>query len=132
TCGHPHADMPLLDTEALLRILPGMVYRCRHDENRTLLHASASTGKLTGYDIEDILPGGRLGFPDLIHAEDRVHVSSALSAALASGRHYRMSYRIIRADGVQKWVWDEGTAVYDPTEKAMVLEGYLCDATQAT
>src|SRR5690606_28864210 len=102
TCALPHAGTPLLDTEGLLRILPGMVYRCRYDQDRTLLYASANTGKLTGYDVDELVSGGRLSFATLIHSEDRTYVLDALGAAVASGEPYRLNYRIICTDGVQK------------------------------
>src|SRR5690606_549543 len=40
-------------------------------------------------------------------------------------------YRIICADGVQKWVWDQGTAVRDENGELIALEGYILDTTQA-
>lgn len=126
----PHADMPLLDTEALLQILPGMVYRSLPDENRTLLYASANTDKLTGYDIGDLMSGERLSFASLIHSEDRAHVLGALKAAQASRQPYRLNYRIICADGVQKWVWDQGAAVLNPGGEVIALQGYVFDTTQ--
>lgn len=130
-CAFPHAGTPLLDTEALLSVLPGMVYRCRQDENRTLLYASANTERLTGYDTEELMSGRRVRFSSLIHSEDRVHVLKALDAAVASGQSYRLNYRIICADGVQKWVWDQGAAVRDPAGRIIALEGYVFDTTQA-
>ena len=128
-CALPHAGTPLLDTEALLRILPGMVYRCRHDQNRTVLYASANTENLTGYAVDELVSGGRLSFVNLIHSEDRAYVLETLDAAVASGNPYRLNYRVICADGVQKWVWDKGAAVYDQAGNILAFEGYIFDTT---
>src|SRR5690606_26402029 len=114
------------------RLLPGMVYRCRHDRHRSLIYASPRAAELTGYDVDELAVGGRLSFASLIHVEDRERVLAELDTAVVCRQPYRVSYRIVCADGVQKWVWDQGAAIDDESGDVIALEGYLSHSEQAS
>jgi diguanylate cyclase (GGDEF)-like protein/PAS domain S-box-containing protein len=121
--------LPVLDT--LLSNLPGMVYRCCNDESWTMQFVSAGAKELTGYDPEDLIDNRLLSYASLIHANDRQHVQIEVQKAIAKGRPFQVTYRIITADGVQKWVWEQGNAVLDQLGSLVALEGYITDITQS-
>ena len=76
----------------------------RHDH---ILHGSAQLFRIFG------LPENSLGLPhraflERVHPEDRSLVRQASQAALVSGTPYAIEYRIIRSDGVVRWVCERG------------------------
>lgn len=107
-----------------------MVYRCRNDPGWTMEFVSARAQELTGYPAQALLGGSPTHYTDLIHPDDMDALQHEVSAALAERRPFQMTYRIITASGAQKWVWEQGTAVYDAAGNAETLEGFICDITQ--
>ena len=55
----------------LIHNLPGMVYRCRNDRDRTVEFASDGCAALTGYDPGDLIGNLTLSYGSLIVEEDR-------------------------------------------------------------
>lgn len=114
----------------LLHNLPGMAYRCRNDRNYTMEFLSEGVQALTGYSADDIVDNRRIAFVELIEPEDRALVWDAVQAGVAQHRSFRMSYRIRTAAGQQKWVWEQGQAVYARDGKVAALEGFITDITE--
>jgi PAS domain S-box-containing protein len=116
------------DPGALLDALPGMVYRCAHDDRRTLLFASAGAQELTGYGSNDLVGNRLIAYADLVHPQDKQEVRQEISAAVAGKRPYRCIYRLIRADGEERWVLERGRAIRDEANEE-VLVGFITDHT---
>ena len=114
---------------ALMDNLPGAVYRCRLDENWTMLFVSEGITPLTGYRPADFLRGGRLEYAEIIHAEDRVRVYRKATAASAAGRSFEIEYRIRAADGTEKTVWERGRFFADAAGGEGHIEGFILDIT---
>ncbi|NWF69435.1 MAG: PAS domain S-box protein [Chloroflexi bacterium] len=114
---------------ALLNNLPGMVYRCLNDDTWTTLYASDGIIQLLGYHPEEVTHNARLPFINLIHPDDRQQIWHETQIALREKRPYELLYRLITANGTEKWVWDTGRAVYDDGGKVVVLEGFVSDIT---
>lgn len=112
----------------LIGNLPGMVYRCRPDRERTLLFVSEGCGAITRHTPEDLIQNRTVSFGELIHAEDRVRVHEVLAAAVAERRPYRLVYRLCAADGEERWVVEHGCGV--ETRGETVLEGFVHDVTE--
>ena len=53
----------------LLSNLPGVTYRCLHDDHWTMLFVSEQIKELTGYDV-DAFYKKNISFQDLIHPDD--------------------------------------------------------------
>lgn len=116
----------------LLRNLPGMAYRCRNDEDWTMEFVSTGCRSLTGFEPSDLVGNQVVAFATLIHPEDREHVWTAVQSAIESGRPFEITYRIRRADGVERWVWEQGCAVTGPEGDVQALEGFITDITDST
>ena len=115
----------------LLTNLPGMVYRCRNDQNWTAEFISPSCLNLTGYSSEQFVESGQVSYGrDLILQEDRERVWQDVQAALKNRKAFQISYRIRTADGSVKWVWEQGCGIYLETGEVVGLEGYVVDITQ--
>ncbi len=92
----------------LLSNLPGMVYRCLNDEDWTMEYVSDGCFELTGYAPDDLILSRGISYNQLIHPDDRKMVRDEVQRALEAGQPYKITYRIVTADGHEKWVWEQG------------------------
>jgi diguanylate cyclase (GGDEF)-like protein/PAS domain S-box-containing protein len=115
--------------DTLMHNLPGMVYRCKNDPQRTLEFASQGCLGLTGYAPEDFIGNRTLAYAGIIDEEDRDAVWSEVQAALGERRAFELQYRIRARDGARKWVWEKGRGVCSEAGELQALEGYITDIT---
>ena len=116
---------------SLLRNLPGMVYRCDPNQERTMQFISASCEELTGYPSKAFVEARRVSYGhDLIHPEDRERVWKETKAALNECKTFQLSYRLKCSDNSVKWVWEQGCGVFDESGKIIGCEGYVVDMTK--
>ncbi len=114
----------------LLNNLPGIAYRCKNDPKWTMEFISAGCLSLTGYPAEELIGNTRHSYASLIHPEDRTMVWESVQQAIAERRPFQITYRILTAEGRQKWVWEKGEAVFDPSGEVIALEGFITDITE--
>lgn len=120
-----------VDVESLLQDLPGMVYCCRRNRQRTMEFVSARCNDLCGYPPEDLLDGRRVSWSEIIHPEDRQAVWSEVQAALRDAKPFQLEYRIRHADGDTRSVWEQGRALPSDVGSPARLLGYIQDVTDA-
>ncbi len=111
---------------ALLGNLPGMAYRCRHDDHWTLEFVSRGCEELTGHPAAELLS---TGFLSLLHPADRQPADESIRSALRQGHPYELSYRIIGQDGRERRCWDRGRGVRSAEGELLFLEGFVTDAS---
>jgi len=115
----------------LMANLPGMVYRGRVDTDWSLEFASNGAYELTGYYPEDLVEGDSVKLGDLIHVDDREHVWEGVQQALKEERPYQLTYRIITAEGEEKWVWEQGRGVLSEEGTLLAIEGFITDISES-
>jgi len=113
----------------LMSNLPGIAYRCCWDRDWTMIFLSEGCRSLTGYDVEDLIGNRTLSFNDLIHEEDEHRAAAIVRGAVESDQPFELTYRIRRADGEIRWVWERGVASYDSEVAETHLEGFITDIT---
>lgn len=113
----------------MLKNLPGVIYCCRTDKDRTMDFVSEGCYSLTGYLPADLINNNKIAYGQLIHPEDQKTVWDESQAALAENRTFRLHYRIKTAHGVDKWVWEMGRKVIDPEGNGERLDGFIIDFT---
>jgi PAS domain S-box-containing protein len=113
----------------LMANLPGMAYQCRNDHDWTMEFVSEGCLQLTGYPPAELMGNRKVAYGDLIHPEDRQKVWETVQGGLKAKRSFRMEYRIIAADGQEKWVWEQGQGVFSPEEELVSVEGFITDTT---
>ena len=113
----------------LLRNLPGVAYRCLHDELWTMEVLSEGCRRLTGWDPEDLIGNATLPFVRLIHPDDRARVRAAVAEAVAADRPFAVEYRLVTRAGHERWVEEHGVPVRLPGAPAR-LEGLISDVTE--
>ncbi|GAB3482666.1 PAS domain S-box protein [Polaromonas eurypsychrophila] len=119
-----------LSLNRLLDNLPGMVYRCLNDADWTMNFVSSGALALTGYSPEMLTGVHGVRFGDLIHPEDRQAVQTDVQDAVRQGDAFRLTYRIVTADGGIKWVWEQGIPVCSANGELLWLEGFVTDITE--
>jgi len=112
----------------LLRNLPGMAYRCRHDTEGTMEFVSEGCRRLTGFTSHELVENRVVSFRGLIHADDRDRVATVIQRALLRGTSFRVTYRLRRVDGSERWVWEQGIGVRGASADAHI-EGLVLDIT---
>jgi PAS domain S-box-containing protein len=113
----------------LLENLPGAVYRCANDKNRSMAFLSEGCKAITGYAPEDLIGNRRLSYGDLVHPSDREWLWDIWQEVIADRRTFQGEYRIITAGGEEKWVWESGSPVFDTSGRLVALEGFIMDIT---
>jgi PAS domain S-box-containing protein len=78
--------------------LPGMVYRCRFDERRTMEFVSDGIKKLTGYRPEDVTGNALIPYSGIINPDDRDMVRQVVTMAIENRISFELNYRIICSD----------------------------------
>ena len=129
-----HAEEQLHETQRALQTLmsnlPGMAYRCRNEPGWPMEIVSQGSLDLTGYPPGALMNGAEIDYGDLIHPEDREKVWKEVQQAVAGRRPFELTYRITTAHGDEKWVWEQGRAVYLSHGEAFKLEGFITDITE--
>ncbi len=114
----------------LLGNIAGMVYRRRNDVRGSMDFVSAGCLQLTGWRSGDLLRGGRNSFDELMYPDDRIWVRETIAVSLAAHQPFDIEYRIVRADGGVRWVWDRGTGVANGAGNVVAIEGLVHDITE--
>jgi PAS domain S-box-containing protein len=114
----------------LMGNLPGMAYRCRNDARWTMEFVSQGCRPLTGYRADQLVGETATAFVDLIHPDDRDRVRHSVQEAIAQSRPFTMEYRIRRATGEERWVWEQGVGISAEQGDVVALEGFITDITE--
>lgn len=108
--------------------LPGMVYRCRFDENYSMFFVSDGSVRVTGYDAESFL-NDIAHYNEIVHPECRAMLRKVWQEGTSENKVVDIQYRIISADGSIRWVWERGRGVRNEHDELLFLEGYIEDVT---
>jgi PAS domain S-box-containing protein len=115
--------------QTLVSNIPGAVYRCANDPDRTLELISDYIKELTGYPPSDFIGNRIRSFTSIIHPDDREKVKKGIEKGLKRREPYRLEYRIIHADGSLRWMQGQGRGIFPAQGEALSLDGVLFDIT---
>jgi len=113
----------------LIGNLNGIVYRCRNDENWTMLYLNDKIKEFTGYEKDELLLNKLRSFSDIIHPEDRANVNEAVQEAMNHSSKFQVSYRLNCKSGEVKWVLENGVGIFNESQELKWIEGYIIDIT---
>lgn len=123
-----HENERMIST--LMGNLPGAAYRSQIDEKWTLEFVSEGCREITGYEADELVGNRVTSFGELIHADDQDYVRRSVDEALAAGRRFEMTYRIRRADGEERWIWERGQGIPSEEGRLQYIEGFMTDVTE--
>lgn len=115
---------------ALMSNLPGMAYRCHSDKEGTMTFVSEGCLALTGHPPADLVENRVVSYAQLVHPDDLERVEDHVQASLATDHFFEMDYRLLTAEGEEKWVWEHGSGVYGEEGELLALEGVILDVTK--
>lgn len=113
----------------LVDSLPGMVYQCRDDANWTMEFVSDGCRSLTGHDPSAFERGAVSWVADIVHEDDLSDLEADIERAIQRDETFETTYRIVRADGEVRWIWEKGQPV-ETTAGDVRLEGFITDITE--
>lgn len=116
--------------ETLMSNLPGMVYRCKADENVTMEFASDGAYRLLGYYPPELTGKGKTAYQMLVDPRDRQDLIRCVNVALNEKRSYSFIYRVKKKSGNIAWVWEQGEGIFSEDGKLIALEGFITDITR--
>lgn len=134
--GREQADAALRASEQRFRTLtaniPGAVYRCRFDDDFTMLYLSGAIEDISGYAARTFLNGERT-YAAIIHPDDRQDVRRAISQALSREEPFAADYRVVHRDGSVRHVSERGRRARedgDAGDGPPLLDGVIIDVTE--
>jgi len=120
-----------IDAHRLLENLPGIVFRCAHDDKRTMFNISRGCVDLLEYQPEDLINNRKVSYSSLIDPNDHTIIYTEVQKAVKDRKSYIIEYRIRTASGKIKWVWEQGIGVFSDDGELLALEGYITELTEA-
>ncbi len=114
---------------SLMNNMPGVVFRCKFDENWTMLFISPSVLELTGYQSKEFIEHC-IEFNDLVLKTDQPAILVAVNKAFTQKRQYSIEYRIRHRNGKILWLLDRGTFDFDVHGESQWIDGVLVDITE--
>ena len=125
------ADAARLESEQRFRrMAEGMrdVFWQTDPAKNRILYVSPAYEQIWGRSCQSLLDSPRQWL-DAIHAEDRDRVLHAALTRQASGS-YEEEYRIVRPDGVVRWIRDRASPLTDASGKIVSIAGMAEDITE--
>ncbi|PKM84401.1 MAG: hypothetical protein CVU86_07455 [Firmicutes bacterium HGW-Firmicutes-11] len=115
--------------KAILSNLPGVAYRCKFNEELEMEYISDGCFELTGYLPEELLQNPDRSFNDLMDTEEPRAMFDQWRQWILDQGFYLVEYGIYTKDGVHKWVYERGQAIYGKEGNIEGLEGLIIDIT---
>jgi PAS domain S-box-containing protein len=114
---------------ALMVNVPGAIYRSAWHADHTLALISDEIERIAGYPPENFIASAKRTIMSIVHPDDRERVLQAVARAEDDDGAFVVEYRIVRADGVVRWVLDRGQLVRGPGERRW-MDGAIFDITE--
>ncbi len=118
--------------DALLRSLmatvPGAIYRSAWHAGHRLELITDEIERISGYPADNFVASNRRTLMSIIHPDDQQNVLSEVATADAE-RPFSQEYRIVRSDGVVRWVLDRGQLVSGFGGR-LWMDGVIFDITE--
>ncbi|WP_269071819.1 methyl-accepting chemotaxis protein [Rhizobium sp. C4] len=110
---------------SVLGRMAGFLYRCRADENYTMLEMTNGIERIFGYPADEIIGNRVRTFTSIMHDEDIPVMDALVGRALETRTDWTLEYRIRHRDGHLVWVTETGGGVWDETGELLYLEGSI-------
>lgn len=116
---------------AIIQNLPGLVYRCKNDEQWTMEFVSQGSTDLTGYRPDELIDNKIVAYNSIILKKYRNQIRDEWNKVIISKGVMEAEYQITTKDGNTKWVYERGLAIYDHLDNVIALEGIIMDISKS-
>ena len=113
----------------LVANLPGVVYRCANDAQRSMRYISEEIVNLCGYPASDFIGNRVRSFSSIVHPDDLPDALRA-GAAIERQESFELTYRLRHADGHNVWVREKGRGEYDSHGQLLWIDGFIWDVSE--
>jgi PAS domain S-box-containing protein len=113
----------------LMENVPGAIYRSAWHDGHTLELISDEIERISGYPPANFIASSRRTIVSIVHPEDRDAMLEAVAHATEHDEPFVLEYRIVRADGAERWVLDRGQPVPGPGGR-LWMDGAIFDITE--
>lgn len=110
---------------SVLGRMNGFLYRCRADENYTMLEMTDGISRVFGYPVDEILGNRVRTFTSIMCEEDVPRMDEAVGKALETRGDWTMEYRLRHNNGHYIWVTETGGGVWGEDGSLLYLEGSI-------
>ncbi|MBB6489366.1 PAS domain-containing protein [Rhizobium lusitanum] len=110
---------------SVLGRMSGFLYRCRADENYTMLDMTDGIERIFGYAAGEIIGNRTRTFTSIMYEEDVPLMDEVVGQALEGRTDWTMEYRIRHRAGHLVWVTETGGGVWDASGTLLYLEGSI-------
>src|SRR5215208_3166221 len=90
--------------ESLVANVPGAIYRWEF--------MSEGIEQITGYPASEFIGNEARTYASVIHPADVAHVEQEVEARVANREPFMLEYRVVTSEGEQRWVHEQGRAVF--------------------
>jgi PAS domain S-box-containing protein len=111
--------------DSVLSRMSGFLYRCRADENYTMLAMTDGVMRVFGYPVDEIVGNRVRTFTSIMCEEDVPRMDEAVGQALETRTNWTIEYRIRHNQGHYIWVTETGGGVWDDDGTLLYLEGSI-------
>jgi diguanylate cyclase (GGDEF)-like protein/PAS domain S-box-containing protein len=108
--------------------VPGAVFRAR--PGGTIDFVSDAIKEISGYPARRFINATTDRWSDIIAPEDRRMRRRQAKEAILAARPYEVEYRIVDANGVERWVLESGQPVAQGDEAAFWIDGIISDISE--
>ncbi|MGO7213068.1 PAS domain-containing protein [Rhizobium ruizarguesonis] len=110
---------------SILGRMSGFLYRCRADENYTMLEMTNGIERIFGYPVDEIIGNRTRTFTSIMYEDDVPLMDEIVGRALEKRTDWTMEYRIRHAMGHLIWVTETGGGIWDEKGELLYLEGSI-------
>ena len=110
---------------SILSRMAGFLYRCRADENYTMLEMTNGIERIFGYPADEIIGNRVRTFTSIMYEDDIPIMDALVGRALETRTDWTLEYRIRHRDGHLIWVTETGGGVWDDAGELLYLEGSI-------
>ena len=113
--------------ETLVDNVPGVTYRCKYDQDWTMVVISDEVFRITGYPASDFIDNKKRSYQSIIYIEDSVLADNVVKKSLEDKSSFTIEYRVVRSDGSLCWVYERGKCILNNTGEVDYIDGVIID-----
>src|SRR5436190_14588887 len=114
---------------SLVEDLPAVTYIADFVEAFTLRYVSPQLEALFGYSPEAWIADPS-GWVEAVHPDDRDRIVAEAEACVAAALPFDFEYRLITADGRERWIWEKTAVQRDGQGRPLAVNGVMIDVTE--
>ena len=114
---------------ALVEDLPAVTYIADFVGTFTLRYISPQLEKMFGYSAQSWMDDVS-AWVEAVHPDDRDRIVAEAEACVAAALPFDFEYRLITADGRERWIWEKTAVQRDADGQPLAVNGVMVDVTE--